>query len=123
MEQSEDKTPVVLTDEDYEYRKELSSLEHASQEKYDQAVMTLSGGALGISIAFVKDLVDLEHIVWLPCLWLAWLSWGFSVTSVLASFFFSQRALREAINQVDRGTHRSEPLGGSMARRKKFGVR
>ena len=79
---------------------------------YDKAVMTLSGGALGISFAFVKDIVKEplpDTIYWL---WLAWLSFGLSLTAVLISMLFSQKAIRVAIDQVDKGTIYSSTPGG-----------
>lgn len=111
MSQTDDQKPVEQKEEDCEYRKELSSLEHASQEKYDQVAMTEPGEALGSCFTFLKDLVDLDQIILWSCLWLAWLSRGFSVKAVLFSLF-NQRALRTAITQVDKGTHRFKPLGG-----------
>lgn len=41
-----------------EYRQTLINLEQQMQSTYDKAVMTLSGGALGISLAFLKDVAD-----------------------------------------------------------------
>ena len=37
------------------YRETLQRLAGSSQSEHDKAVMTLSGGALGISFAFLKD--------------------------------------------------------------------
>jgi len=110
---TEKKDTTGLSAEDISYRQLLVTLEHSSQEKYDQAIMTLSGGALGITFAFVKDVASPANDV--SCFWLlaAWFSWGVSVTAVLFSFFFSQCALRTAINQVDNRTHRKQRLGGS----------
>jgi hypothetical protein len=89
-------------DEDLrQYRQQLLTADQKAQEDFDKTVLTLSGGALGISFAFVKDIVGNKPLTnpdWLLC---AWIAWGISVASVLASFYFSQRALRHAIKQVD----------------------
>lgn len=84
------------------YRSLLVEAERQSQEDYDKWVMALSGGALGVSFAFVKDFVGegCVHESWL--LFSAWVCWGFSVTCVLFSFYSSQQALRKAIKQVDK---------------------
>ena len=40
-----------------DYRKGLQALEQKMQSEYDKAVMALSGGALGVSMTFLKDVV------------------------------------------------------------------
>ena len=109
---TEKKETTELNPGDLSYRQSLEALEHSSQEKYDQAVMTLSGGALGITLTFVKEFVTPANDVSCGLLLAAWVLWGISVTAVVFSFFFSQCALRTAIKQVDAGTHREQRLGG-----------
>ena len=43
------------TDVGRQYRDNLQKIEGEMQSEYDKAVMTLSGGAIGISFAFIKD--------------------------------------------------------------------
>ena len=45
-----------------EYRKELIQTVQKLNENYDKLIITLSGGALGLSLAFIKDIVKNEHI-------------------------------------------------------------
>ena len=85
------------------YRDMLQKLEQESQKSYDKTVLTLSGGALGVSFAFVKDIIGDSPVVCNIALTLAWVIWGFSVACVLFSFFFSQRALKKAVYQLDAG--------------------
>lgn len=101
-----------MSNADSEYRKNLQTLEHKSQEFYDKSILTLSGGALGVSFAFVKDIVGKWPPEGAALLLLAWLFWAMSLSSVLFSFFFSQRALRRAIEQVDATAGQEERLGG-----------
>lgn len=42
------------------YRDLLQELSVKSQEQYDKTVITLSTGALGLSFAFIKDVVDIN---------------------------------------------------------------
>jgi hypothetical protein len=51
----------------------------------------------------VNDIVGESPIIWHACLLASWILWGLSVTSVLVSFFFSQLALRKAVEQLDNG--------------------
>jgi len=95
-----------------EYRDLLISTLQESQRAYDKAVLTLSGGALGVSIAFLRDIVGPHSIVCSGLLFAAWLLWGVSVCFVLVSFLSSAFAQRHAITKVDSGQIHSSHLGG-----------
>ena len=84
-----------------EYRKHLIGAEQKAQEDFDKAVLSLSGGALGISFAFIKDIVGVGSINNPGLLLFSWGCWGSSIIAILASYFFSHLSLRKAINQVD----------------------
>jgi hypothetical protein len=99
-----------------EYRKHLVGAEQKSQEDFDKTVLSLSGGALGISFVFLKDVVGANPVLGPGWLLAAWISWGTSSLSVLASYFMSHLALRAAISQVDDGTIYSKPAGGVFRR-------
>jgi len=86
-----------------EYRGLLTKMEQESQADFDKTVLTLSGGALGLSFAFTKDVVGTENVIHTGFLLSAWIGWGLSSTAVLLSFFTSQLALRKAIRQLDDG--------------------
>lgn len=98
-----------------EYRKWLITAEQKSQEDFDKTILTLSGGALGISFAFLKDIVGPNPITSSWLLLGAWFAWAFSTFSVLMSYYLSHLALRFTIRQVDDGTISSQPPGGVFA--------
>src|ERR1051325_8367007 len=79
----EDET--MLDDALFEYRNHLVLAGQKAQEDYDKAVMTLSGGALGVSFAFLKDIVGPGDLLNETLLFFSWISWGLSVTAVLFS--------------------------------------
>jgi len=98
------------------YRAWLITAEQKSQEDFDKTVLSLSGGALGISFVFLKDVVGARPIVHPSLLLCAWITWGISAVCVLASFYLSHLALRTAIQQVDDGTiHQQATPGGKWA--------
>ena len=99
-----------------EYRKWLVSAEQKSQEDFDKTVLSLSGGALGISLAFLKDVIGTNPIAHPALLLAAWLAWAFSTFAVLTSYYLSHLALRRAISQVDDGSIYMQPAGGSFSR-------
>ena len=98
-----------------EYRKWLVAAEQKSQEDFDKTVLSLSGGALGISFVFLKDVIGPQPIVLSCFLLAAWLAWAFSTFAVLTSYYLSHLALRRAISQVDDGTIYKKPPGGAYA--------
>jgi hypothetical protein len=101
-----------FADQITEYRTSLLQLEQQMQASYDKAVMTLSGGALGISLTFIKDVADKSALKATDWLLASWVLWGLSITCVLFSFFTSACALRKAVQQTDDKTIYIEPKGG-----------
>ena len=97
-----------------DYRKELQTLEQKMQSEYDKAIMALSGGALGVSMTFLKDVVLNQGVHGGGFLLCAWICWGASVTCILFSFFTSAQALRRAVQQTDDRAIYMEIVGGKF---------
>lgn len=83
------------------YRQSLLAAEQTMQGEYDKGVLTLSAGALGISLLFLKDVVGTRPLVHSWCLLAAWTVWGLSIAFVLTSYFTSTKALRRAVMDTD----------------------
>lgn len=98
-----------------DYRAMLVQADERSQEQYDRTVIALSGGALGISLAFVDNIIGEKPIDSDGLLLAAWFSWTTSLLVVLSSYYLSRRALRQAIQQVDNGTIRQQKPGGMFS--------
>lgn len=94
-----------------EYRQHLVLAEQKAQEDYDKTLIYLSGGALGISFAFIDKLTAGPPFAWQWLLFLAWTSWVVSLVIMLASFLLSREALRCAIEEVDQNKVGSRPGG------------
>ncbi len=97
-----------------EYRNGLIAAEQKSQDDYDKTIVSLSGGALGISLVFIKDIVGSTEPVLVWAVVTAWALWATSITSVVVSYFLSRIALRKTILQADKGDF-SEGVGGCAA--------
>ena len=95
-----------------EYRQHLMLAGQKSQDDYDKTTIALSGGALGISFAFLKDFLGTGQIENVCLLLVSWIAWGFSTAAVLVSFYTSHLALRETMDQVDDGRIAKEKPGG-----------
>src|SRR6185295_17250792 len=57
---------------------------HAALEAFDKAILTLSAGALGLSLVFIKDVAPLPTAVGL---WLLFWSWGFLGAAIFLTLF------------------------------------
>lgn len=91
----------------------LQQMAERMQASYDQTIITLSGGGLGLSLTFYKNIVP-EHPTCKCLLIQAWIIWALSIVAILISFNTSQYALRKAIDQLDDGSIHDKPAGGWM---------
>lgn len=98
------------------FRQWLVAAEQRSQELFDKTVLTLSGGALGVSFIFLRDVIGSEPVNSPQLLFGAWLAWALSTSAVLLSYYLSHLALRKAIDQVDRKELPKGGLGGAYAK-------
>lgn len=96
----------------HEYRQQLLTLEQESTESFDKAVLSLSGGALGLSIAFLKNIKPADPSEVPSLLFWAWICWGLSLIFTLSSFWLSARAMRKAVQQLDDNRLAQERPGG-----------
>ncbi|MCP4975082.1 MAG: hypothetical protein GY931_02890 [Maribacter sp.] len=83
------------------YRNLLQEAEQKIGEGYDKTLIALSGGALAISVTFIKEIVGSSKIIEKAFLGLAWGSWALSLTSLLFAFYFGSLAYRYAIKALD----------------------
>jgi hypothetical protein len=98
-----------------EYRDHLVMARQKAQEDYDKTVLSLSSAALGISFAFLDNIVKDTALVHAVLLFIAWGAWVISASSVLLSFGISSSALGKAIEQIDQGTIYSDKVGGKRS--------
>lgn len=95
-----------------EYRKSLIEIVPKLNENYNKLIVTLSGGALGLSIVFLKDIIAQDLVQQCNLIIVSWVLLIFSLTSVLGSLLFGIKAHKKAIAQVDRNLIYSETPGG-----------
>ena len=97
------------------YREWLIAADQKASEAYDKTIMTLSGGALGLSVTFLKNIIGDSKRVSVYRLEASWICLTLSLLSILASMLFSQWALRNAVKQVDTGTIGKGRAGGYLS--------
>ncbi len=86
------------------YLSERKSLIEAQLQSYislDKWLLTLSGGAFGLSITFIKNIIPSEGSKVILVLFLAWLSFCLSLLSTLISFSTSQTAYSKQIEIIE----------------------
>jgi len=82
-------------------REALVSAEGEQCQHYDKAILVLSGGALGLSLTFLKDVVPTYEPGTLRWLVLGWISLIVSLLATLSSLQTSQLALRKQRDILD----------------------
>ena len=100
-----------MTEERARDRAHLLELRQHAEATYDRTVLALSGGALGLSLAFVERLMGPAPFLAPLPLKLAWLAWAVSLLVMLVSHYVSSAALTEAIRQLDSGAQDLSRLG------------
>jgi hypothetical protein len=99
--------------EDQWFRRHLVEATQKSTEAFDRSVLTLSGGALSVSLLLLERISrDKAQMGW--CLSLAWSLWAISLGSTLFSHWCSIQALHAATHEFDHEPHKTN-LGGRMA--------
>ena len=95
-----------------EYRAQLIESEREAQTAFDRTLLTLSGGALGLSLTFVDRLIGPSGSA-TGLLYASWILWTLSLSIMLSSHYMSTLAMRKAITQVDKGKIYDEKPGGA----------
>ena len=77
------------------YQDYLVDTKQKSQQAYDDGVLKVCGGSLGVSVAIAGSLI--ENPAWVLLLVLAWGCWVAALIVVIASHHYSVRAADEAL--------------------------
>ena len=104
-----------MNDQTDEYRKTLIETEQKIGEGYDKTLIALSGGALGVTIMFIKDIVGKSEIQRGELALYAWSAWAVSLSSLLVAFYFGTCSYRYAIKKWDDGKLDQKNPGGIFA--------
>src|SRR4051812_40324343 len=72
-----------------DHKRQVWSDMQAGSDEFDRGLLTLSSGALALSLAFIKDVVPFAKSVHIPLLFISWISFALCIIVTLASFRFS----------------------------------
>src|ERR1700722_703191 len=76
-----------------EYRQKVWEDTKSGTENFDKYLLTFSSGALGLSLAFIKDVAPIGQAVWIPSLFASWAAFLLCILVTLVSFRISILAL------------------------------
>jgi hypothetical protein len=105
------RTPGEAMDHTSDYRGFLQGAIHAASRDFDRTVLTLSGGAFAVSVAFIQSIAPQPVHLW--SVLSAWILFAVSLVGILISIPTSGASMRSALNQLDEGTtlDRAAPAG------------
>lgn len=83
------------------YRDWLVKAHHTASQDFDRAVMTLAGGGLAISLAFVRDIAPQPKHEWM--LASGWIGFTVSLVCIFISLITSQATSLRMIEDMDEG--------------------
>jgi hypothetical protein len=84
-----------------EYRKKVWEDTKSGTENFDKYLLTFSSGALGLSLAFIKDVAPIGHAVWIPSLFASWVAFLLCILVTLISFRISILALEAMVPHLN----------------------
>jgi hypothetical protein len=108
---------AALSDADKGYRDLLEQLETQASASFDNMVLALSGGALGLSLTFLKDIAP-QPVPWTVFRLLApsWFSLVVSLLALMLSQLASMNSMRHEIECLDGRKKRTTARSGGIWR-------
>lgn len=76
--------------------------QQASSDDFDKNLLTLSSGALGVSLAFIKDIVPLKDAVMVCWLYVSWATFAACIIATIFSFPLSIQAQKVHVEYLYR---------------------
>jgi len=98
------------------YRAYIEDAARESQRNYDRTLITLAGGALGLSFALLDKLASPHGVRSVNLLVGAWISWSATLLISLFAFLMSRAAFVSALKQLYGGNLDYRNPGGRWAR-------
>ena len=83
-------------------RDDLLARQLSNSVEFDKSILTLSTGMLALSLAFIKDVVDLSHARYTPFLIFSWGLFGGAIISTLLSFMTSQMGIDRQLDYAEK---------------------
>lgn len=89
-----------MADNEEQYLEQLNKAYIESSSQFDKQVLFIASGALGISLAFIKDIVKLDVATNKVLLLLAWIFFGAVILICILSHYTSLKAINFKIENL-----------------------
>jgi hypothetical protein len=106
--------PTVPSRRGGTYRQDMLKIEQTISSDFDKLILTISSGALVLSMAFFQYVAPHPSVSTLRWISWAWSLFAISVISILVALFGSQLAHRNAVSQEDHGLIDHRVPGGFL---------
>ena len=104
--QSPEPSPAPESDHAYElyveHQKQTWADCQSASDEFDKSILTYSSAGLGVSMAFIKDIVPLAKAVALPLLYGSWIAFGVAILVTIGSYWLSIHAQRTHLEHLRR---------------------
>lgn len=85
-----------------EYRRDLLGRQLSNAVQHDKAILSLSTGALGLSIGFIKDIVPLKDAAAICLLILSWYLFAVAIIGTVVSYQIGQKAINVQLGYAEK---------------------
>ncbi len=98
--------PATADTDDRAYELYLEHLKQAwedlqsGSDEFDKSILTYSSDALGVSVAFIKDIVPLANANGLLLLYGSWITFGLAIVTTVLSFQLSVKAQKTHVDHL-----------------------
>ena len=82
-------------------RERLFQNQLSNAEGFDKAILSLSSAGLGLSFAFIKDIVPISHAEYIWLLEISWFFFVIAIISTLISYITSQAGLKNQLEYAE----------------------
>lgn len=91
-----------MKEEDKEYLDLLNKVYFESSTQFDKQLLFVASGALGLSLAFIKDIIVLSKATNKELLLLSWISFGLVILINVISHYTSLKAINYKIENINK---------------------
>ncbi|RXM42762.1 hypothetical protein [Flavobacterium sp. YO64] len=105
-----------MKEEDKEYLDLLNKVYFESSTQFDKQLLFVASGALGLSLAFIKDIVVLSKATNKELLLLSWISFGLVILINVISHYTSLKAINYKIENINKKKDRFSQSFNSLTK-------
>jgi hypothetical protein len=83
-----------------EHQKQAWADCQSGSDEFDKSILTYSSAGLGLSVAFIKDIVPIANVIGLPLLYTSWRAFGVAILTTVFSFQLSVKTQQKHLEHL-----------------------